>query len=83
MATMNDILFSLEINYEMEFIYKNKHYYLGYNEGPGCFIIESPEKKIAETRSEDREEILRLPVFDGKSFVEIFPEVKMTFYQAQ
>lgn len=81
MATMDDILFDLEINYELEFIYQGQHYYLGYNVD-GCFILESPDKEIGVTHSHDYTEILDIPIFeDGKTIREAFNEIEFTFYQ--
>lgn len=83
MAMKDDILFNLEINYELEFIYHGQHYYLGYNDNDdGCYVLESPDKEVLVTHSNDRSQLLDAPLFkDGRSINEAFEEIEFTFYQ--
>ena len=84
MSIRDDVLFSLEVHGDIEFIYQGQHYYIGYNntshDNPnnGYVILKSPDTQIAISHSDDWSGALDEKIFDGKSMNDVFDKLDFT-----
>lgn len=82
MSIRDDVLFSLKVHGDIEFIYQNEHYYIGYNNhdenssDEGYVILKSPDQQVAINHSSDWTDALEKPIFDGKSIDDVFDQIE-------
>ncbi|MBO0413217.1 hypothetical protein JZO81_19350 [Enterococcus hulanensis] len=71
------IKLNLEVHGEIEFIYHNKNYYIGWNrEKDGYAIFKGPGKELAVSHSEDWLDALDQPIFNGQSMNNVFDQLE-------
>jgi hypothetical protein len=84
MSIRDDVIFSLQVHGDIEFIYREQHYYIGYNNNDfdnpdnGYVILKSPDNQIAVGHSDDWSDALDKPIFNGKSINDVFDQIEFT-----
>lgn len=83
MSIRDDVILSLEVHGDIEFIYQNKHYHINYNmekeSSDGYCICQTPDNDVALSDSSNWLEALDEPIFEGKTMNDVFEDIKFTF----
>lgn len=73
---------NLEAHGDIEFMFNNDHYFIGWNQQEdGYVILISPGKELAVSHSEDWSDAIDKPIFkDNRSIRDVFDQIQFTSF---